>query len=74
MLSKTQMNQPNSNNLNGSTGDLGKILFDYIQSDRFKVYKLNVLRFMTVLMAYVEIICVAIILAAGGIYNPKGVN
>ena len=29
---------------------------------------------MTVLMGYIEVVCVVVILIQGGIYNPKGVN
>ena len=29
---------------------------------------------MTVMMGYIEVVCVVVILIQGGIYNPKGVN
>lgn len=35
---------------------------------------MNLLRFMTVLMGYIEIVCALVILIQGGVYNPKGVN
>ena len=80
MLSKTLI-PTNKNYLNStvnvntnSTNDIGKLLLEYMSSDKFKIYKLNVLRFMTVSMAYVEIICILVILGNGGKYNPTGVN
>lgn len=29
---------------------------------------------MTVLLGYIEIVCVIVILVQGGVYNPRGVN
>lgn len=68
-LSKTQIG------INPDTGlILESILKRYLDSPKTKIYKLDLLRFMTVLMGYIEIICVVVILAQGGIFNPTGVN